>query len=98
MLFNHFEILSVLLAPSHLMPLFGLGLQHGLVLDCGDEEATLIPVYQGVPILKAWQALPLASKVIRFSNKNPTNFMARVHYDVCSSNIVKDSAPLIPFR
>ena len=64
MLFNHFEILSVLLAPSHLMPLFGLGLQHGLVLDCGDEEATLIPVYQGVPILKAWQALPLASKVI----------------------------------
>jgi len=63
-LFNHFEILSVLLAPSHLMPLFGLGLQHGLVLDCGDEEATLIPVYQGVPILKAWQALPLASKAL----------------------------------
>ena len=74
MLFNHFEILSVLLAPSHLMPLFGLGLQHGLVLDCGDEEATLIPVYQGVPILKAWQALPLASKVILDETKMKGRF------------------------
>lgn len=63
-LFNHFEILSVLMAPSHLMPLFSLGLQHGLVLDVGHDEATLIPVYQGVPILKAWQALPLASKAL----------------------------------
>jgi len=63
-LFCHFEVLSVLLAPSHLMPLFGLGLQHGLVLDVGYKEATLIPVYQGVPILKAWQALPLASETL----------------------------------
>ena len=52
------------MAPSHLMPLFGLGLQHGLVLDVGHDEATLIPVYQGVPMLKAWQALPLASKAL----------------------------------
>ena len=63
-LFCHFEVLSVLLAPSHLMPLFGLGLQHGLVLDVGYKETTLIPVYQGVPILKAWQALPLASEAL----------------------------------
>ena len=68
-LFCHFEVLSILLAPSHLMPLFSLGLQHGLVLDMGFKEATLIPVYQNVPILKAWQALPLASEAIHESIK-----------------------------
>ena len=68
-LFCHFEVLSILLAPSHLMPLFGLGLQSGLVLDVGYKEATLIPVYQNVPILKAWQALPLASEALHESIK-----------------------------
>ena len=34
-LFNHFEVLSVLFAPSHMMPLYGLGLQSALVLDIG---------------------------------------------------------------
>jgi hypothetical protein len=34
------------------MPLFGLGVKDGLVLDVGDSEATLIPVYESVPILK----------------------------------------------
>ncbi len=63
-LFRHYEVLSVLFAPSHLMPLFTLGLRTGLVLDVGYAEATLIPVYEGVPILKAWQAQPLASEAI----------------------------------
>jgi actin-related protein 10 len=66
-LFNHFEVLSILLAPSHLMPLFGLGVQNGLVLDVGHDTASVIPVYQSVPILRAWQALPLASKAIQDS-------------------------------
>ena len=51
-LFCHYEVLSILLAPSHLMPLFGLGVKDGLVLDIGYAEATLIPVYENVPILK----------------------------------------------
>jgi actin-related protein 10 len=46
------------------MPLLGLGVKDGLVLDVGYSEATLIPVYENVPILKAWQAQPLASKAI----------------------------------
>ena len=53
-LFNHFEVLSILFAPSHMMPLFGLGLQNGLVLDVGYDSASVIPVYQSVPILRAW--------------------------------------------
>ncbi len=63
-LFKHYEVLSILFAPSHLMPLFTLGLKTGLVLDVGYAEATLIPIYEGVPILKAWQAQPLASEAI----------------------------------
>jgi len=63
-LFGHFEVLSILLAPSHLMPLFGLGITSALVIDAGYEETTLIPIYQNVPVLKAWQAQPLASKAI----------------------------------
>ena len=68
-LFGHFEVLSILLAPSHLMPLFGLGITSALVIDVGYEEATLVPIYQNVPILKAWQAQPLASKAIHISLK-----------------------------
>eukprot|EP00096_Caligus_rogercresseyi_P014589 TRINITY_DN7099_c0_g1_i1.p1 TRINITY_DN7099_c0_g1~~TRINITY_DN7099_c0_g1_i1.p1 ORF type:complete len:374 (-),score=113.44 TRINITY_DN7099_c0_g1_i1:40-1161(-) len=66
-LFRHFEVLSVLFAPSHLMPLFLLGVKSGLVLDVGYSEAQLIPVYEGVPVLKAWQALPLASEAVQKS-------------------------------
>lgn len=39
----------------------------GVVLDVGFSEATLIPIYEGVPILKAWQAQPLASKAVHQS-------------------------------
>ena len=63
-LYKHFEVLSILFAPSHLMPLFTLGVQTGLVIDMGYAETSIIPVYEGVPILKAWQALPLASEAI----------------------------------
>ena len=47
-----------------MMPLFGLGLQNGLVLDIGYNSASVIPVYQGVPMLRSWQALPLAGKSV----------------------------------
>ena len=66
-LFQHFEVLSILFAPSHLMPIFGLGLQNGLVLDVGYNSASVIPIYQGVPILRAWQALPLGGNAVHQS-------------------------------
>lgn len=68
-LFRHFEVLSILYAPSPLLPLFTLGTTTGLMLDLGHSEATLIPVYEGVPILKAWQAQPLAGKAVQSSLK-----------------------------
>uniref|UniRef100_A0A8C2J0H1 Actin related protein 10 n=1 Tax=Cyprinus carpio TaxID=7962 RepID=A0A8C2J0H1_CYPCA len=59
--FKHFEVPSVLFAPSHLMSVMTLGIQSALVMDCGYTE-TLI--YEGVPILSAWEALPMGGKAI----------------------------------
>jgi len=66
-LFRHYEVSSVLFAPSHLLPLFTLGIRTALVLDVGHSEATLIPIYEGVPILKSWQAQPLAGAALQES-------------------------------
>lgn len=66
-LFRHYEVLCVVFVPSHLVSLMTLGVTTGLVVDLGYQEATIVPVYEGVPILKAWQALPLGGRAIHRS-------------------------------
>lgn len=68
-LFRHFEIGSLMLLPTHLATISTLGINSALVLDVGYKEATLIPIYEGEPVLKAWQALPLAGQVVHESVK-----------------------------
>ena len=51
-------------SPSPLMPLLTLGVQTALVVDVGFAEATVVPVFEGVPVLKAWQAQPMASEAV----------------------------------
>lgn len=63
-LFRHFEIGSLLFLPTHLATISTLGLGTALVLDVGYKEATLIPIFEGKPILKAWQALPLGGQAV----------------------------------
>lgn len=63
-MFLHFEISCLMLLPTHLATISTLGTNTALVLDVGYKEATLIPIYEGVPILKAWQALPLGGKIV----------------------------------
>lgn len=63
-LFKHFEVLSLLYVPSHLVSLCTLGVSTGLVLDIGYSEATLLPIYEGVPVLCAWKDLPLGGKSV----------------------------------
>ncbi|XP_042611828.1 actin-related protein 10 isoform X1 [Cyprinus carpio] len=62
--FKHFEVPSVLFAPSHLMSVMTLGIQSALVMDCGYTETLVLPIYEGVPILSAWEALPMGGKAI----------------------------------
>ena len=59
-----FQVLSVLYSPSPLMPLLTLGVQTALVVDVGFAEVTVVPVFEGVPVLKAWQAQPMASEAV----------------------------------
>ena len=63
-LFLHFEVPSILFAPSHLVSLYTCGINNALVVDVGYEETTLIPVCEGTPLVHAWQALPLGAKAI----------------------------------
>lgn len=66
-LFRHYEVLSLLFVPLQIASLMTLGISTGLVLDLGYQEACLIPVFENVSILNAWQALPLAGKAIHGS-------------------------------
>ena len=43
-LFDHYEVPSVLFAPSHLAVLFTLGIPSGLVIDVGQKETQVLPV------------------------------------------------------
>lgn len=63
-MFRHFEVGSILFLPSHLATISTLGIDTALVLDVGYQEATLIPIFEGIPVLKAWQALPLSGQVV----------------------------------
>ncbi|KAK2140954.1 hypothetical protein LSH36_1198g00002 [Paralvinella palmiformis] len=63
-LFKHYEVPSVVFVPAHLMALFTLGIPSGLVMDCGYKQTIVLPVYEGIPVLKACQALPFASKAV----------------------------------
>ncbi|XP_063078404.1 actin-related protein 10 [Engraulis encrasicolus] len=62
--FKQFEVPSVLFAPSHLMAIMTLGISTALVMDCGYTETLVLPVYEGIPMLPTWEALPLGGKAI----------------------------------
>lgn len=63
-LFVHYEISMLLVVPSHLVCLSTLAVDTGLVLDVGYTEAVVIPICHGLPILHAWQALPIGSHAV----------------------------------
>lgn len=50
--------------PTHLVVLATLATETALVVDLGYKEATILPVYSGVQVLKAWQAQPLAAETV----------------------------------
>lgn len=63
-LFKHFEASSVLFAVGQVNCLLGLGTHTGLVVDVGYNETVVLPVYEGIPVLKALQCVPLGGKSI----------------------------------
>ncbi|CAG5122468.1 unnamed protein product, partial [Candidula unifasciata] len=63
-LFKHYEVGSVLFGPSHLLSMLTIGCNVGLVMDVGYQETLVVPVFEGIPIMKGWQTIPFAGKAI----------------------------------
>lgn len=54
----------MLCLPSHLVSLCSIAVDTALVVDIGYKEAVVIPVCHGLPMIQAWQALPLGAESI----------------------------------
>lgn len=63
-LFSHYEISMMLTLPSHLISLASIAIDTALVVDIGYKESVVIPVCHGLPLIQAWQALPLGAEAI----------------------------------
>ena len=63
-LFTYFDVVSVMLAPSHLFALFTLGVPSALVVDCGYSESLVVPIYEHTPILSAIESFQIGGKTI----------------------------------
>lgn len=63
-MFAHYEISSMLVLPSHLVCLSSIAVDTAVVVDVGYKEAIIIPVCYGLPIVQAWQALPLGAEAV----------------------------------
>jgi len=63
-IFDHFDIPSLCFAPSHLLAIYTLGIDTALVIDAGYKETVALPIFEGIPVLNLWEAVPLAGKAI----------------------------------
>lgn len=61
-LFDQFNIPSLMFVPNHLMTLATLGVTTGLVLDMGSDETISIAVVEGVTLLNCAQICNLAAR------------------------------------
>jgi len=80
---------SLCFVPSHCASLFTLGISTALVLDVGYKEAILIPVCEGVPVLRLWQAMPLAGEAVDNQIKTCID-MGELLPDESLDNIIED--------
>lgn len=75
--------------PSHCASLFTLGISTALVLDVGYKEAILIPVCESIPVLRLWQAMPLAGEAVDNQVKSHIN-VGQLSPDESIDSIVED--------
>ncbi|KAF6016614.1 ACTR10 [Bugula neritina] len=59
-----FEVPSVTFAPSHLLSIYTLGITTALVVDSGYSETLVLPIYESMVLLNAWQTLPVGGKAV----------------------------------
>lgn len=88
-LFKHFEVLSVLFVPTHLVILATLAIDSALVVDIGYKEATVLPVCSGVQVLNAWQAQPLGAEAVHAEIKRQL-LESEVPIELLTPDVIED--------
>lgn len=88
-LFQHFEVASVLFLPLHLVAISTLAVDTALVVDLGYKEAIVIPVYSGVQVISGWQAQPLAGEAVHDEIKSNL-ILNGVNEEILTERVVED--------
>ncbi|RKO91905.1 actin family [Blyttiomyces helicus] len=63
-LFDTLQVPAISFAPMHLLALLTVGKTTGLVIDCGNLETSVLPIYDGRPLFPNIQTIPLAGDAI----------------------------------
>ncbi|XP_065920591.1 actin-related protein 10-like [Dysidea avara] len=64
-LFKQLNVSYVVFMPSHLLCTFAIGRQSALVVDVGYKETEILPIYEGIPVVNAWQVIPFAAEEVQ---------------------------------
>lgn len=79
----------MLFIPTHLVVLSTLAVETALVIDIGNKEATIIPVYCGVQVLHAWQAQAIAAEAVHDDIKRQL-IESGINQELLSPEIIED--------
>ncbi|KAJ3329631.1 hypothetical protein HDU76_007528, partial [Blyttiomyces sp. JEL0837] len=63
-LFDILQVPSITFVPSTLLALLTTGKNTGLVVDCGHLETTVVPIYDGRPLIHMIHTVPLAGNAV----------------------------------
>ncbi len=61
-LFKNFQVVSILFLPSHLASLYTVGINTGLVIDCGYVDCQVLPISESVPMAGLCQFVNLGAE------------------------------------
>lgn len=79
----------MLYVPSHLVALSTLAIDSAVVIDIGYTEATIIPVYSSVLVLKAWQAQPIAGEAVHNEIRRQLRDIG-IESDLLTNEVIED--------
>ncbi|CAO0796179.1 unnamed protein product [Mucor circinelloides] len=64
LLFDYFQVPSISFVPTHLMALLTTGITTGLIIDVGNLETSVLPIYVSRPLIPYISTTPLAGKAV----------------------------------
>jgi len=88
-LFLHFEVNSIYHVPLHLVSLSSLAIETALVVDIGFRETTVLPIFSGVQMVKAWEAQPLGAEAVHDEIKGKL-IMDGIKEEYLTEKVVED--------